>query len=310
MFGPRGRQVCWHCAWQPARQPASPASTGTGTHTCTLPPTHLELAKARVGAHTHGAVHTRHGDAVTRLGKVNQVLQTGRWGRAKGEARAGMVWCWEQAGSSACTTHAMEASQLHQGTGRPVALLLNRPNTRILPPGAQTWRRCVASLPLGFRWGSPASSSAACPGSRSGCRPSAWRTWPGRRGLGTWRARSPCRGRSTTPPRCRTGCRRTAPGCRGQWPGGRAGRGQAGRQAGCRHSFQATSALSHPANALAPTSTLTQPIQTTLHHKPNSTPHLWSGMTPEVRVTMPLTEMSLLMSAGLRSRITLVSRRL
>ena len=33
-------------------------------------------------------------------------------------------------------------------------------------------------------------------------------------------------------------------------------------------------------------------------------------MTPLVRVTMPDTEMSLLMSAGLRSRITLVSRRL
>ena len=38
--------------------------------------------------------------------------------------------------------------------------------------------------------------------------------------------------------------------------------------------------------------------------------YLRSGMTLLVRVIMPLTEMSLLMSLGLRSRMTFVSRRL
>ena len=46
------------------------------------------------------------------------------------------------------------------------------------------------------------------------------------------------------------------------------------------------------------------------HPIPIYTAHLWSGMTAEVRVTMPDTAMSLLMSAGLRSRMTLDSRRL
>lgn len=43
---------------------------------------------------------------------------------------------------------------------------------------------------------------------------------------------------------------------------------------------------------------------------PQPRTNLWSGMTAEVRVTIPDTEMSLLMSEGLRSRITLTSRRL